>query len=181
MKLGKRAFIELSMPLGLVYKKALEAGLIKPLEPRALPNPLPRGHNANEYCDYHQEPRHKTDVCRNLRHRIQDLIDNKLILPPRPRPNITTNPLPNHGQAEISHIDCDNETPTDCTLLIRSIEEPSYCCVLDLNNYVDEVNAMTRSGRYYLPPTNVTNPAPLGPAMEKLKVSEEPDEDVVLK
>ena len=40
---------------------------------------------------------------------------------------------------------------------------------------------MTRSGRYYLPPSHAINPVPLGPAMEKLKVSDEPNEDAVLK
>ena len=124
----------------MVYKKALEVGLVKPLQPRAPPNPLPRSYNSEEYCEYHQGAGHKTDMCKNLRHRIQYVIDNKLILLPKPGPNISTNPLPNYQQAGVSHITSE-DTPTDCTTSIKPSE--SHCCVLDLNDFVDEVNAMT--------------------------------------
>ena len=45
---------------------------------------------------------------------------------------------------------------------------------------MDEVNSMTRSSRQYQPPV-ATNPIPLTPMIEKLKMGNEPDEDVVLK
>ncbi|KAF5932941.1 hypothetical protein HYC85_029112 [Camellia sinensis] len=41
---------------------------------------------------------HETDLCFQLRHEIQDLIDNGVILPPE-KPNVTTNPLLTHNQA----------------------------------------------------------------------------------
>ena len=102
--------------------------------PRVPPNPLPRSYNAEEYCEYHQGAGHKTDMCKNLRHRIQDLIDSKLILPPMPGSNITTNPLPNH-QAGVSHIAAEDSL-TDCTTSITPAE--GHCCVLDLNDFVDK-------------------------------------------
>ena len=85
LKLEKRAFTDLGIPLGVVYKEAWKVGLIRPLEPRAPPKPLPKGYNINEYCDYHQGLGHKTDQCKNLRHRVQDLIDGKFIIPPKAR------------------------------------------------------------------------------------------------
>ena len=109
----RRAFSDLGLPLSVVYRKALAANLLKPLEPRAPPNPLPRNYNANEHCEYHQGPGHKTDACKNLRHKIQDLVESGDIIPVNPKPNINTNPLPHHT---VSHID-DSEPITDPTSL----------------------------------------------------------------
>ena len=93
----RRAFSDLGLPLSVVYKKVLAANLVKPLEPKAPPNPLPKSYNANEYCEYHQGAGHKTDTCQKLRHRIQDLVDNGDIIPIGSKPNINTNPLPRHS------------------------------------------------------------------------------------
>lgn len=48
---------------------------------------------------YHQGPRHSTDDCYSLKHAIQDLIDRGDIVPPS-RPNVITNPLPNHDRGK---------------------------------------------------------------------------------
>ena len=66
----RRAFSDLGLSLSVVYKKALAANMVKPLEPKAPPNPLPKSYNAKEYREYHQGAGHKTDACKNLRHRI---------------------------------------------------------------------------------------------------------------
>ena len=110
----QRAFSDLGLPLSIVYKKALAANLVKPLEPKAPSNPLPKSYNANEYCEYHQGAGHKTDACKNLRHRIQDLVDSGDIIPIDAKPNINTNPLPRHS---INHIN-DTEPTADPTSLI---------------------------------------------------------------
>ncbi|KAF5932602.1 hypothetical protein HYC85_028773 [Camellia sinensis] len=71
---------------------------LKPLEPRPLPEKLPPTHNPAKYCAFHQQHGHDTDQCFRLRHEIQDLIDNGVIVPPE-KPNVTTNPLPPQNQA----------------------------------------------------------------------------------
>ncbi|KAF5932603.1 hypothetical protein HYC85_028774 [Camellia sinensis] len=71
---------------------------LKPLEPQPLPEKLPPTHNPAKYCAFHQQHGHDTDQCFRLRHEIQDLIDNGVIVPPE-KPNVTTNPLPPHNQA----------------------------------------------------------------------------------
>ncbi|KAF5932618.1 hypothetical protein HYC85_028789 [Camellia sinensis] len=95
---GQRTFTPLYMPLSKALGVLIKKGHLKPLEPRPLPEKLPRSHNPARYCAYHQQHGHNTDQCFRLRHDIQDLVDNKVIAPPK-KPNVTTNPLPPHNQA----------------------------------------------------------------------------------
>ncbi|MBY3556066.1 hypothetical protein HGI15_22285, partial [Modestobacter lapidis] len=92
-------FTNLYMPLERVFEKLKARNLLFPLEPRPLPNPLPRYFKEHEYCQFHQTKGHHTNQCMRLRHEIQDLIDKKIIAPPNPssQPNVTNNPLPTHA------------------------------------------------------------------------------------
>ncbi|XP_075633626.1 uncharacterized protein LOC142606109 [Castanea sativa] len=92
----RREFHELYMPRSQVYDKLKAKGLLKPLDPRSIPNPLPSQFDVNKRCVYHQGPHYDTDRCFSLHHAIQDLIDNKVNVLPT-RPSITNNPLPNHN------------------------------------------------------------------------------------
>ena len=91
--------------MGQVFDKLKAKGLLKPLDPRPIPNPLPSGFDMNKRCSYHQVPGHDTDRCFALPHAIQDLIDNKVIAPPT-RPSITNNPLPNHNFGRGPRVKC---------------------------------------------------------------------------
>ncbi|KAF5932779.1 hypothetical protein HYC85_028950 [Camellia sinensis] len=93
-----RTFAPLYMPLSKALGVLIRKGHPKPLEPRPLPERFPAAHNPAKYCAFHQQHGHDTDLCFRLRHEIQDLIDNGVILPPE-KPNVTTNPLPTHNQA----------------------------------------------------------------------------------
>ncbi|KAF5932703.1 hypothetical protein HYC85_028874 [Camellia sinensis] len=93
-----RTFAPLYMPLSKALGVLIRKGHLKPLEPRPLPERLPATHNPAKYCAFHQQHGHDTNLCFRLRHEIQDLIDNGVILSPE-KPNITTNPLPTHNQA----------------------------------------------------------------------------------
>ncbi|KAF5934205.1 hypothetical protein HYC85_030376 [Camellia sinensis] len=92
-----RTFAPLYMPLSKALGVLIRKGHLKPLEPRPLPERLPAAHNPAKYCAFHQQHGHDTDLCFRLRHEVQDLIDNGVILPPV-KPNVTTNPLPTHNQ-----------------------------------------------------------------------------------
>ena len=54
---------ELYMPMSQVYDKLKAKRLLKPLDPRPIPNPLPSRFNVNKRYAYHQGPGHKTDCC----------------------------------------------------------------------------------------------------------------------
>ena len=92
----RREFHELYMSMSQVFDKLKAKGLLKPLDPRLIPNLLPSRFDVNKKCAYHQGPGHNTDNCFGLRRAIQNLIDSKVIVPPT-RPSIINNPLPNHN------------------------------------------------------------------------------------
>ena len=101
----RREFHELYMPMSQVFDKLKAKGLLKPLEPRPISNPLPLRFDVNKICAYHQVPGHETDHCFTLCHAIQELVDNKMIAPPT-RPSITYNPLPNHNFGKGPRFNC---------------------------------------------------------------------------
>ncbi|KAF5932261.1 hypothetical protein HYC85_028432 [Camellia sinensis] len=79
---GQRVFHALYMPLSKVFQILVGQGHLKPLEPRPLPNPPPAMHDAAQYCVFHQQTGHAIDNCFRLRHEVQDLIDNEVIVAP---------------------------------------------------------------------------------------------------
>ncbi|KAF5932181.1 hypothetical protein HYC85_028352 [Camellia sinensis] len=87
---GRRVFHALYIPLPKALQILAERGHLKPLEPRPLPKNLPATHDAAQYCAYHQQTGHATDNCFHLRHEVQDLIDNEVILPPTSAKFVTT-------------------------------------------------------------------------------------------
>ena len=100
-----REFHELYMPVIQVFENLKAKGLLKPLDLRPIPNPLPARFDVTKRCAYHQSPGHDTDKCFGLRHAIQDLIDNKVIALPT-RPSVTNNPLPNNNFGKGPRINC---------------------------------------------------------------------------
>ncbi|KAK4595541.1 hypothetical protein RGQ29_013854 [Quercus rubra] len=118
----QRQFHELYMSLSNVLEKLQGTNLLKPLDPKPIPNPLPRGFNVHKRCAYHQSPGHDTDECYSLRHAIQDLIDKEIITPPR-RPNVVSNPLPNHALNQGPRINClfEEGLKEDPSILISDI------------------------------------------------------------
>ena len=68
--------------MGQLFERLITEGYLNPLNPRPRPSPLPKGYKPHEFYKYHQEPGHQTNKCINLRHAIQNLIDEKVITPP---------------------------------------------------------------------------------------------------
>ncbi|KAF5932676.1 hypothetical protein HYC85_028847 [Camellia sinensis] len=94
---NRRTSTPLHMSLARTLKMLMEREHLKPLDPSPLFDPLPPRHDPTQYCLFHQQHGHPTNLCYRLRHKIQDLIDNKIIAPPT-KPNVTTTPLPAHNQ-----------------------------------------------------------------------------------
>ena len=70
------------MTLSEALEKLQAKGLLKPLDSKPIPHPMPRSYNPNGHCRYHQERGHTIDKCYNLTHDIQDLIEQQVITPP---------------------------------------------------------------------------------------------------
>ena len=92
-----RIFTPLNMNLSEALDQLLATKHLTLLQPTPPPAVLPKSHDPSQFCKFHQGPGHSTNRCLRLRHSIQDLIDAKKIAPPNPKPNVTTNPLPNHN------------------------------------------------------------------------------------
>ena len=124
----RREFHELYVPVSQVFEKLKAKGLLKPLDPRPIPNPLPTRFDVTKRSAYYKSPGHDTDKCFGLRHEIQDLIDNKVISLPT-RPSITNNPLPNHNFGRGPRINClmtEEESEEDPSELIYDLPECFY-------------------------------------------------------
>ena len=66
----RREFHELYMLISQVFERLKAKGLLKPLDPKPIPNPLLTRFDASKRCAYHQGPGHDTDKCFSLRHAI---------------------------------------------------------------------------------------------------------------
>ena len=91
------------MPISQVFDKLKAKRLLKPVDLRPIPNPLPSRFDVNKRCAFHQGLGCDTHNCFGLGYAIQNLIDNMVIVPPT-RPNIIDNPLPNHNFGKGSRI-----------------------------------------------------------------------------
>ena len=78
----RRKFSELHIPMGQLFERLIIEGYLNLLDPCPGPSLLPKGYKPHEFCKYHQEPGHQANKCVNLRHAIQNLIDEKVITPP---------------------------------------------------------------------------------------------------
>ncbi|XP_050878801.1 uncharacterized protein LOC127082617 [Lathyrus oleraceus] len=89
-----------------VFPYLIQKGLveIKPLAP--LPNPLPRGYDANARCDFHaRSPGHTTEKILTLKFKVQDLLDRKIISFALKGPNVKGNPIPGHDGPTINAVE----------------------------------------------------------------------------
>jgi hypothetical protein len=68
----------------------LKQGLVQLLPKRQPPKSSSR--NPNAYCEFHQNSGHPTDRCRNLQHKIPDLIEEGRIAVTDEAPPIAPNP-----------------------------------------------------------------------------------------
>jgi len=92
-----------------LFERLRVAGLIQPVDARAI-NPTTKFFRADQRCAYHSGGAgHDTEGCINLKHKIQDLIDNRVITLQAPAPNVNLNTLPNHGGATINMIERDED------------------------------------------------------------------------
>ena len=98
------------MPLSRAFQKLVKGGLLTPLAPRLVLQPVLPRFRLDLHYSYHQEPGYDTNHYNALRHAIQDLIDQGLVN--LGQPSVTTNPLPAHSThtmppfpGDIYHID----------------------------------------------------------------------------
>ncbi|KAK4727155.1 hypothetical protein R3W88_032072 [Solanum pinnatisectum] len=92
-----------------LFERLTAAGYNHPVEPKPV-DTSSRFYRPDQRCAYHSNSvSHDTENCINLKHKIQDLIDQKVVSLQIVAPNINSNPLPNHGGVTINMIETDDD------------------------------------------------------------------------
>ncbi|KAF3647603.1 putative S-adenosylmethionine-dependent methyltransferase-like [Capsicum annuum] len=104
-----RKFTSLAESRTQLFRRLIKAGYLQPILTKPT-NLNSRFFHADQNCSYHSGASgHSTKDCINLKHKIQDLIDQKVIILQSPTPNVNSNPLPNHGGPTVNVIEIEGE------------------------------------------------------------------------
>ncbi|XP_070015019.1 uncharacterized protein [Nicotiana sylvestris] len=120
-----RQYTTIVEPIDQLYEKLKVAGYVTPIPVVTLENPS-QLFNPNKTCAYHSGMKgHTIDECRSLKDKIQNLIDNKIIIAKELAPNVCNNPLPDHKGRGIHMIEIEDEwDPKGSIGLIVERNEP---------------------------------------------------------
>ncbi|GKV41669.1 hypothetical protein SLEP1_g49169 [Rubroshorea leprosula] len=85
-----------------VYNQLTAVGIVTPIPPPKVQDPLPKGFNPEVQCIYHSGGvGHDIEICWSFKHLIQNLLEEKKIAfetaSDKASPSITNNPLPKHA------------------------------------------------------------------------------------
>ncbi|XP_015068930.1 uncharacterized protein LOC107013563 [Solanum pennellii] len=179
-KRPSRNFTALPESRTKLFERLSAAGYIHPVGPKPV-DVNSKFYKPEQRCAYHSNSvGHDTEDCINLKHKIQDLIDQEVVSLQPAAPNINTNTLPNHGGGNINMIETDEDecetkriTPVaqedlEKTVASLSVKEKGEFVILTPTKVVALVpsktlakpkfvietvvaQGMTRSGRCYTP------------------------------
>ena len=92
-----------------MYERLAAARYIHPLGPKPM-DVNSKFYKPDKRCAYHSNNvGHDTEDCINLKHKIQDLIDQEVVSLQPVAPNINTNLLPNYENSHINMIKMDED------------------------------------------------------------------------
>lgn len=104
-----RNFTALAESRTKLYERLAAAGYIHPVGPKPV-DINSKFYRPDQRCAYHSNNvGHDTEDCINLKHKIQDLIDQEVVSLQPAAPNVNTNPLPNHGGSNVNMIETDDD------------------------------------------------------------------------
>ncbi|KAK4731556.1 hypothetical protein R3W88_024544 [Solanum pinnatisectum] len=108
-KKSARIFTPLIESRTKLFERLTVAGYIHPVGPKPV-DTSSKFYRPDQRCAYHSNSvRHDTEDCINLKHKIQDLIDQKMVSLQTVVPNVNSNSLLNHGGVTINMIETDND------------------------------------------------------------------------
>ncbi|XP_050916514.1 uncharacterized protein LOC127131645 [Lathyrus oleraceus] len=107
MRQGDRVtFNPISMSYTELYPSLLKKGLVVPKPIGPPPDLLPPWYNPNSHCPFNEGvPGHDLEGCYALKHRVCELIENKILSFKDMGPNVKNNPLPPHGDPAVNAIE----------------------------------------------------------------------------
>ncbi|XP_050877425.1 uncharacterized protein LOC127081187 [Lathyrus oleraceus] len=116
-------FDKIPVPYAELVSYLIHLGAIVPRELPASSLPFNRSHNPNATCAFHAGYiGHSTEDCWALKKRIQELIDQEILSFSKEKPNVKTNPLPNHGGATVNVVI--EEEDTESILRAEEVKTP---------------------------------------------------------
>ncbi|XP_069154645.1 uncharacterized protein [Solanum lycopersicum] len=104
-----RNFTALAESRTKLYERQAAAGYIHPVGPKPVDVNSKFYKPDQRYAYNSNSVGHDTEDSINLKHKIQDLIDQKVVSLQPAAPNINTNPLPNHGGGNVDMIETDED------------------------------------------------------------------------
>ncbi|XP_075108899.1 uncharacterized protein LOC142180732 [Nicotiana tabacum] len=120
-----RQYTAITEPIDQLYQKLKATGNVTPI-PVVTPENPSKWINPNKTCAYHSGMKgHTIDECRSLKDKIQNLIDNNIIIAKEPAPTVRNNPLPDHEGRGIHMIEIEDDwDPKGSIGLIAEGDEP---------------------------------------------------------
>ncbi|KAK4714504.1 hypothetical protein R3W88_020411 [Solanum pinnatisectum] len=104
-----RTFTPLIESQTKLFELLTEVGYIHPVGPKSI-DTSSKFYRPDQRCAYHSNSvGHDTEDYINLKHKIQDLIDKKVVSLQTVTPDVNSNPLPNHGGITINMIETDDD------------------------------------------------------------------------
>ncbi|XP_050889234.1 uncharacterized protein LOC127094445 [Lathyrus oleraceus] len=114
---------KIPVPYAELVPYLIHVGAIVPRELPAASPPFNRSHNPNATCAFHAGYiGHSTEDCWALKKKIQELIDQDILSFPDEKPNVKTNPLPNHSGAAVNTM-IEEET-VESILRVEEVKTP---------------------------------------------------------
>nr|XP_025884692.1 uncharacterized protein LOC104646013 [Solanum lycopersicum] len=108
-KRPSRKFTALAESRTKLFERLVADGYIHPVGPKPV-DVNSKFYRPDQRCAYHSNSvGHDTEDCINLKHKIQDLIDQEVVSLQPAAPSVNTNPLPNHGGGNINMIETDED------------------------------------------------------------------------
>ncbi|KAI5431515.1 hypothetical protein KIW84_035629 [Lathyrus oleraceus] len=109
----KITFDPIPMSYAELYPSLIERKLITPREPPAVPANPQWWYNPDQHCVYHSgAPGHNVENCYPLKTKVQDLMRCGILSFEDSGPNVTKNPLPEHG----NHMEHDHDKCRICSV-----------------------------------------------------------------
>lgn len=101
----KRQFDPLPISYGQILPYMIKSGFVVPKQLKPILPSYLLGYDINTKCDFHAgEPRHTVDNCKDLKYKVQDLIDSKEIYFTPCDPNVKNNHMPTHAESSVNII-----------------------------------------------------------------------------
>ncbi|XP_015084367.1 uncharacterized protein LOC107027821 [Solanum pennellii] len=108
-KKPSRNFTILAESRTKLFERLAAVGYIHPVGPKPM-DVNSKFYKPDQRYAYHSNSfGHDTEDCINLKHRIQDLIDQEVVSLQPAAPNVNTNPLPDHGGSNVNMIEMDED------------------------------------------------------------------------